>query len=68
MCLGPFKDDNDWTEKLRAYHRKEEEAKEKEREAGLRKLQKRNRLEEYRLNRMIAELISEEADSNENED
>ncbi len=67
LCLGPFKDDNDWTEKIREDHRKEEEAKKKEREAGLRKLQRQNRREEYRINRMLAEFISEGEGSSEDE-
>ena len=68
LCLGPFKDDNDWTEKIKADNRREEEAKEKERETGIRKLQKQNRLEEYRINRMLAEFISEGKDSSDDED
>ena len=68
LCLGPFKDDNDWTEKIRADHQKEEDANKGEREAGLRKLQKGNRLEEYRINRMLAALLSERKDFGEDEE
>jgi hypothetical protein len=48
LCLGPFKDDIDWGEKIRTEYRKEEEAIEYEREAGLRKLRRKIGLKNFR--------------------
>ena len=57
LCLGPFIDEDDRTEKIRADNRKEEEAIENEREAGLRKLRRQDSIEEYRINRMLCDFL-----------
>ena len=58
LCLGPFKDDEDWTRKIREDNAKEEEAIRKAREAGLKKYRKRQQVEEYQINRMLCDLLS----------
>lgn len=58
LCLGPFKDEEDRTRKLEEDWAKEEDAKRKERESGLRKYQRKQQIEEYRINRMLADLLS----------
>ena len=68
LCLGPFKDEDDRTEKIKADNRKEEEAIENEREAGLRKLRRRDRIEEYRINRMLCDLLFAGDEPNETEE
>jgi hypothetical protein len=64
-CLGPFKDLEDFKEKFRASN--EEEAAEKEREQSAQKYKRWSQLEEYRINRMLCDLLSSGKSSEENE-
>ncbi len=61
LCLGPFKDDEDWARKIREDNAKEE-ADRQVSEAELRRLirrkQKDHQEEEYRINRMLSDLLS----------
>jgi hypothetical protein len=56
-CLGPFQDAEDWAMKIDEEHEKEEEAKRKERETGIRKFNRKRQIDDYRLNRMLCELL-----------
>jgi hypothetical protein len=59
LCLGPFKDFQDFQEKFRADNSKGE-VTEKERAKSLRKHIRKTKLEEYRENRMQCDLFGSE--------
>lgn len=68
LCLGPFKNEEDRAEKIRIDNLREEEAIEKEREAGLKKLRKIDMREQRIFNRWLAEISFEKGSLKKHED
>ena len=58
LCLGPFKDDPDWGEKIRADNKKNEV------QADLRAYLRKKRLEEYLLKRAWFDYEPDKSDEN----
>jgi hypothetical protein len=54
-CIGPFRDYDDWDRKVEEDNRRGEEEDRKVRESGLRKLNRRRLIEEYRINKALCE-------------
>jgi len=67
LCLGPFKDDEDWARKIREDNEREEEAERKERDSGLKKFKRRQQVEDYQINRMLCDLLGVQVEQEEND-
>jgi hypothetical protein len=57
LCLGPFKDAEDWSRKIEEDRQQKEEGDRKLREEGLWKLNRKRLIEEYRINRALCESL-----------
>ncbi len=66
LCLGPFKNLEDFKKKFRESN-KEGEISEEERKRSLRKHIRKTKLEEYRENRMQCDLFSTSEDKKDDE-